>query len=316
MWQLQNSIIWCTDCVGHLQEQYGVIFSIQMLASYIFSPRISVQSRNAAVDSAFVCPLYRGRVAFDYGVLYIVALCALAAFFQYCFYSISAHFAMYIVDLHLYQWPLILQYCRGALLVQCWFSAQCYSSSHISCSLTIACRRKVSQLVSLGVLPLQVALAFFICLSIQRISFSTRWLYTVNALCIAVASIYISSGGTAASRSSIIYSVLLQAPVILYRHQFYSFFKGARELFASSLLFRPIPQIWALYSIISLTTAVYSSCIYLKEGPQVKAVIYNTAIKAAAPLQVACVIYAFQFSLVSIQTPRTLRVVFSFTLQP
>ena len=54
------------------------------------------------MDSAFICPLYRGRVAFDYGVLDIVTLCALAAFFQRCFYSISAHLIMYIVDLHLY----------------------------------------------------------------------------------------------------------------------------------------------------------------------------------------------------------------------
>ena len=72
-----------------------------MLASYIFSPKISVCSRNAAVDSAFVCPLYKGRVAFNYGVLYIVALCALAAFSQCYFYLISAHLAMHIVDLHL-----------------------------------------------------------------------------------------------------------------------------------------------------------------------------------------------------------------------
>ena len=78
---LQNSITWRTDCVGHPQEQCGVIFGIWILASHAFSPRISIQSRNAAVDSAFVYPLYRGRVAFDYGVLYIVALCALAAFF-------------------------------------------------------------------------------------------------------------------------------------------------------------------------------------------------------------------------------------------
>ena len=52
-----------------------------MLVSYAFRPKTFVYSRNAAVDSAFVCPLYRGRVAFDYGVLYIVAFCAFAAFF-------------------------------------------------------------------------------------------------------------------------------------------------------------------------------------------------------------------------------------------
>ena len=54
------------------------------------------------MDSAFVCPLYRGKVAFNYRVLYIVALCALVAFFQCYFHLISAHFAIYIVDLHLY----------------------------------------------------------------------------------------------------------------------------------------------------------------------------------------------------------------------
>ena len=88
--------------MGHPQEQCGVIFGIWMLASYAFSPKISVQSRNAAVDSAFICPLYRRRVAFNYGVLYIVTLYALAAFFQRHFYLISAHLAIYMVDLYLY----------------------------------------------------------------------------------------------------------------------------------------------------------------------------------------------------------------------
>ena len=99
---LQNSITWRTDCVGHPQEQYSVIFGTWMLASYAFSPKIFIQSRNVAIDSTFVCPLYRGRVAFNYGVLYVVALCALTAFFQRRFHSISAHLAMHIVDLHLY----------------------------------------------------------------------------------------------------------------------------------------------------------------------------------------------------------------------
>ena len=218
MQQLQNSIIQRINCMGHPQEQYSVIFSIQILVSYAFSPRISVQSKNTAIDSAFVCPLYRGRVAFNYGVLYIVALCALAAFFQRHFYLISAHLAMHIVDLHLCQWPHNLQRRKGALLVQYQFSIQCYSSSYISCSFSTTCRCKVSWLVSLGILPLQVALAPLIYLSIQRISFSTGWLYTVDALCIAVTSIYTSSGGTTASYFSTAYSVFLQAPVILYKH--------------------------------------------------------------------------------------------------
>ena len=120
--------------------------------------------------------------------------------------------------------------------------------------------------------------------SVWCISFSTRWFYTVNVLYIAVTSIYISIGGTAASRSSTAYSVLLQAPVIFYRYQFYSFSKGARELFASNLPFSPIPQIQALYSIIGLTIIVYSSRIYLKDGLQVNTAIYNTAAKATTPL--------------------------------
>ena len=53
------------------------------------------------MDFTFVCLLYRGRVAFNYGVFYIVALYALTAFFQRCFYSISAHLVMHMVDLYL-----------------------------------------------------------------------------------------------------------------------------------------------------------------------------------------------------------------------
>ena len=73
-----------------------------MLASHTFRPKTSVYSKSAAVDSAFIYPLYRGRVAFNYGVLYIVALYTLAAFFQRRFYLISTHLAMHVVDLHLY----------------------------------------------------------------------------------------------------------------------------------------------------------------------------------------------------------------------
>ena len=73
-----------------------------MLASHIFSPKISIYSKNATVDSAFVYPLYKGRVAFNYRVFYIVTFCALTAFFQRRFYSISAHLVMHVVDLHLY----------------------------------------------------------------------------------------------------------------------------------------------------------------------------------------------------------------------
>ena len=74
---------------------------------------------------------------------------------------------------------------------------------------------------------------------------------------------------------------------------------SARDFFAIGLPFCPTPQIWALYSIVGLTTAVYSSRVRLKEGPQVDAAIRDAAANAAAPLVVAFVICAFQFSLAS-----------------
>ena len=94
--------MWRTDCVGHPQVQCGVVFGTWMLASHAFRPKTSVRSKNAAVDSAFVYPLYRGRVAFDHGVLHIVAFFAFAALSQRRFYSLSAYLVMHIVDLHLY----------------------------------------------------------------------------------------------------------------------------------------------------------------------------------------------------------------------
>ena len=47
-----------------------------MLASHTFRPRTSVCSRKAAVDSAFVSPLYRGRVGVNYRVFHMAASCA------------------------------------------------------------------------------------------------------------------------------------------------------------------------------------------------------------------------------------------------
>ena len=82
---------------------------------------------------------------------------------------------------------------------------------------------------------------------------------------------------------------------MLFRSWFCSFSSGARELLASGLPFSPMPQIWAPYSIVGLTTAVYSSRVCLKEGPHVEAAIRDTAAKAAAPLWVACVMYAFSY---------------------
>ena len=87
--------------MGHPQVQCGVVFRIWMLASHVFSPRIFVYSKNAAVDSAFICLLYRGKVAFNYGVLYIVAFFAFTALSQCHFYLLSAHLVMYIVDFYL-----------------------------------------------------------------------------------------------------------------------------------------------------------------------------------------------------------------------
>ena len=69
-----------------------------------------------------------------------------------------------------------------------------------------------------------------------------------------------------------------------------------------------------LYSIISLTTAVYSNRVYLNEGPQVNAIIYNATVNTVTPLIVAFLIYSFQFSLELTQTLRTLKVVFSSAL--
>ena len=104
--------------MGHLQVQYGVVFGMWMLVSHAFRPRTSVHSRNVAVDSTFICPLYRGRVAFNYGVLYIITFFAFIALSQHHFYSLSAHLAMHIVDFHLCWWPPILCCLSGALLAR------------------------------------------------------------------------------------------------------------------------------------------------------------------------------------------------------
>ena len=61
---------------------------------------------------------------------------------------------------------------------------------------------------------------------------------------------------------------------------------------------------------------MYSRRISLKEGPYIKAVIRDAAENVATPLWVTYIIYSFQFSLKSTQTPKILKVAFSFTLQP
>ena len=73
-----------------------------MLASYAFRPRTSVRSRKATIDSAFVSPLYRGRVGVDYKVFYVAASCVFAASFYRRFHLRSAYLAISVVDLYLY----------------------------------------------------------------------------------------------------------------------------------------------------------------------------------------------------------------------
>ena len=73
-----------------------------MLNNYTFSPRTSVRSKKAAVASAFVNPLYRGRVSINYSVFYIVASYILTTSFYYYFYLKSAYLIISIVDLYLY----------------------------------------------------------------------------------------------------------------------------------------------------------------------------------------------------------------------
>ena len=172
--QLQKSSIQCIIYIGHLHVQYSVICGIQILVNYAFSPKIFVHSRKAAVDSAFDCPLYRGRVAVVYRVFYVVTLCAFTAFFYCCFYLVSAHLAMYIVDLYLYWWPPSLYYCGSVLLVQYQVSIWCYNSSYISYSLFAIYRCSTFQLVYLGILPLQQGLAPYIYFNTQCMFFSTR----------------------------------------------------------------------------------------------------------------------------------------------
>ena len=90
-----------------------------MLVSYVFKPKTSVYSKKAVVNSAFVSPLYRGRVGVDYRVFYVAMSCVIAAFFYCRFYLRSAHLVISIVDFYLYWWPFILYCCCGALLVCC-----------------------------------------------------------------------------------------------------------------------------------------------------------------------------------------------------
>ena len=73
-----------------------------MLVSYAFRPKTSICSKKAAVDSAFVSSLYRGRVGVDYRVFHMAISCTFATFFYHRFYLRFAYLVISIVDLYLY----------------------------------------------------------------------------------------------------------------------------------------------------------------------------------------------------------------------
>jgi len=52
-----------------------------MLIRYTFSSKTFIYNRKAAINSAFICPLYREKVNIIYRVLYVVPLYAFTAFF-------------------------------------------------------------------------------------------------------------------------------------------------------------------------------------------------------------------------------------------
>ena len=72
-----------------------------ILVSHAFKPRTSVYSKKAAIDSAFISPLYKGRVGINYEVFYVAASYAFTASFHYYFYLRSAYLAISIVNLYL-----------------------------------------------------------------------------------------------------------------------------------------------------------------------------------------------------------------------
>ena len=78
-----------------------MVFGMWMLVSHIFRPKTSVHNKKAAVDSAFISPLYRGKVGVAYRVFYMAASCVFTASFYCCFYLRSAYLAISIVDLYL-----------------------------------------------------------------------------------------------------------------------------------------------------------------------------------------------------------------------
>ena len=100
--------------------------------------------------------------------------------------------------------------------------------------------------------------------------------------------------------------------MVLHRHWFCNLNSGTKKLFISTLLLSLRLQIWELYSIVGLTTAVYSRRVNQNKSPHVEVTIYNAAKNVAALLWVTCVMCLFQFSLKSTQTPKILRVTSGF----
>jgi len=78
-----------------------------MLASYAFRPIIFIYNKKAAVDFAFISPLYNGSVGVVYRVFQVAALYIFTAFFQHFFYLKFAHFMINVIDFHLCWWPPI-----------------------------------------------------------------------------------------------------------------------------------------------------------------------------------------------------------------
>jgi hypothetical protein len=69
----------------------------------------------------------------------------------------------------------------------------------------------------------------------------------------------------------------------------------------------PAPQTCTLYSSIGCTTAEYSSLERHIDGPYIDIISLDSASNTVFPLYAASIIYAFQLSLGSTQTPRTQR---------
>ena len=239
----------------------------------MFRPKSSVRSRKVAIAFTFIRPLYKESISIIYRVFYIAILYIFTTSFQRRFYLRSTPLIISIVDFYLYQWPPILYRYSSILLVQRQASAQCANSPYILFSFLTTYRQRASQLVYLGVLLFQGTFApRYILFSIQRMFSSTRQPCTITALYIAIILIHRSSSRTTTSRSSIARSILLQAPIVLRKYQFYSLVNSTKELFTSSIPFSPRPQIQALYNIIGLTITIYSRRIRLNEGPYIKTI--------------------------------------------